>query len=191
MLPLQSLQSCMASKSVWISQLYPHLEFVDAKFNPFPNPIQYGIERRGNRLGNEVQRHSLFLNTAAQPSEKDKALVEVPQTENKTSIHQGTTQLMNSLASSIEETLSKKFDDLQKNGLEKYINQKVESMLKDKDATGGNVVSYPESNEAISSDVIATREIKTKSSNKRKVELTMPITAHEKKGKKSKGSTIV
>ena len=180
----------MASKSVWISQLYPHLEFVDAKFNNFPNPIQYGIERRGNRMANEVERHSLFLNTAAQPSEKDKALVELPQTKNTTSINQGTTQLMSSLTSSIEDTLAKKFDDLQKNGLEKYINQKVKEML-DNNKNKESVVSYPESNEPISADVVETREIKSKSSNKRKTRLPVAILDHEKKVKKVKGSTIV
>ena len=172
----------MSDKSVWIPQQYQNFHFPQARFSSFPSPIEYGIRRRTNRMGNEIERHSLYLTAASIPSEKDQELVEVPQTVHTTTIEQGTQQIIDSL-NSVERSLAKKFDELRENGLENYVNKQLQEMMKSKKEP---VVSGPDNTEPISSDVIAVRENKSNTPRKRKVDVTMPILAHEHRVKSKK-----
>ena len=173
----------MSDKSVWIPQQYKNLIFPEARFSSFPNPIQYGVRRRSNRMGNQIERYSLFLTAASLPSETESKLVSVPQTVHTTTVEQGTQQIIDSL-NSVEKSLAKKFDDLRESGLDKYINKQLQEMMHSKKET---TVSAPENAEPISSDIVSTREIKSNTPRKRKVDATMPILAHEYRVKSKKG----
>ena len=121
----------MSSKSYYTSYIYPHQILPQAVLNTIPSPTQYDVRRRGNRMLNKIDRHSLFLNAGGIPSEKDQSLVEIKSTDGLPDVQQTYFQILDSVTA-MERNLKQRIDDLHANGVNDYVNKQIDEAFEKK-----------------------------------------------------------
>ena len=118
------------------------------------------------------------------PSEKQVEEASVKMTENDPSLNQPKYQIMSSI-DSVEKSITRKVDELDKLGAEQYINKQLKK--EQSENTGQTELAAPENKEPIASIVVSSNEPKVKPRVPKKTKL-LPIIEHEQKPKKMKKS---
>ena len=156
-----------------------------ANFQNYPSGFHFNTPRRSSGFLNNHSRHDLYLTVSGYPDKTAQKMNEIPQTSSNLEIDKGYLQVIKNI-DTMNDSIQKKLDDLQRVGFEKFGDEKLKELLHaDNKTKKSTVISGPEASEPAATDVVSTNEVIVKPIRKRKDPI-MPISEHNLKRKKKR-----